>query len=142
LRKKRRSNKSKNKPKKPIGTKQLPMGTNSTPMNVGRRIFPFLRRIPGMNKKLDNHFPKNKRATYYIPEGYYCYDEKGLCPFWELKTDKPPQRNGYCHRLGRGDWEVEIPPDFQRGMPLAGLSLLWDQVKECGKKLPKENLNG
>jgi hypothetical protein len=55
-----------------------------------------------------------------IPKGVYCYDENGICPYWSKQKDKPDHDNGYCSFLGRGDWEVE------------GLSLLWDQVKECG----------
>jgi len=55
-----------------------------------------------------------------IPKGAYCYDENGTCPFWELRDDKPKQQNGYCRYLNEGDWECK------------GLSLLWDQCKECG----------
>lgn len=60
----------------------------------------------------------------FIPEGLYCYTvvdgETHVCPHWELIEDKPAQCNGYCHYLGEGDWDVD------------GLSLLWDQCKECG----------
>lgn len=55
-----------------------------------------------------------------IPKGPYCYDDRGLCPFWEKRKDKPYQEDGYCHYLNFGDWESET------------FSLLWDQVKECG----------
>lgn len=55
-----------------------------------------------------------------IPKGIYCYDENGICPFWDKSPDHPRQENGFCHFLGKGDWESE------------GISLLWDQVKECG----------
>lgn len=55
-----------------------------------------------------------------IPKGPYCYDDRGLCPFWEKREGKPSQEDGYCHYLNFGDWESET------------LSLLWDQVKECG----------
>lgn len=54
-----------------------------------------------------------------IPQGAYCYDEHGICPYWSKRNDKPAQENGYCSFLGRGDWEAKH------------LSLLWDQVKEC-----------
>lgn len=56
-----------------------------------------------------------------IPNGVYCYDKNGLCPYWSLNKDKPYQENGYCHYMKLGDWESE------------GLSLLWDQCKECGE---------
>lgn len=65
-----------------------------------------------------------------IPYGMYCYQSiscknaesftlNGLCPFWSIDKTKPSQNNGYCHHLKQGDWEVD------------GLSLIWDQVKEC-----------
>lgn len=56
----------------------------------------------------------------HIPKGCYCYDQKGICPYWSKREDKPDQENGFCSYLNRGDWDVEV------------LSLLWDQVKECG----------
>ena len=55
-----------------------------------------------------------------IPKGLYCYDKNNLCPYWSMRVGKPRQENGYCSYLERGDWEAE------------GVSLLWDQVKECG----------
>lgn len=54
-----------------------------------------------------------------IPSGPYCYDKNGVCPYWSVNPDQPRQECGHCSYLGYGDWEVE------------GLSLLWDQVKEC-----------
>jgi len=55
-----------------------------------------------------------------IPSGYYCHDENFKpCPYWSRRADKPEQESGYCGWLGKGDWELH------------GLSLLWDQVKEC-----------
>lgn len=55
-----------------------------------------------------------------IPKGIYCYDKNGVCPYWSRNPDYPNQENGYCSYLMRGDWEANH------------LSLLWDQVKECG----------
>lgn len=55
-------------------------------------------------------------APYQVPE-------REICPYWERRNDQPEQENGYCRLLGVGDWESE------------GLSLLWDQVKECGINL-------
>ncbi len=67
------------------------------------------------------------KNTEVIPEGLYCYsiigDETKRCPYWDKNPDKPSQENGYCHFLGEGDWDCE------------GLSLLWDQCKECGENL-------
>lgn len=67
-----------------------------------------------------------------IPMGQYCYDKNGSCPYWSLDLSKPHQENGHCAYLDFGDWE------FQDGW----ISLLWDQVKECGQKVkesdPKE----
>jgi hypothetical protein len=59
----------------------------------------------------------------HIPPGPYCYryaGGKGRCPWWALNKDQPHQQNGYCEYLGWGDWQQEV------------LTLLWDQVKECG----------
>lgn len=57
-----------------------------------------------------------------IPQGIYCYDENGTCPYWKLVDGKPQYENGYCSYLKEGDWESD------------GIGLLWDQVKECGIK--------
>lgn len=70
-----------------------------------------------------------------IPKGMYCYTVDSIdketgrmnvdpCPYWSVDDSRPEQENGYCSYLGRGDWEVEH------------LSLLWDQVKECGENDP------
>lgn len=58
-----------------------------------------------------------------IPRGIYCYGRKGRCPFWSINASMPPQDNGYCSYLCRGDWDI------------AGVSLLWDEVKECDVKM-------
>lgn len=77
---------------------------------------------------------ENLKDPFVIPPGPYCYTQKGdpiildgipripiqRCPYWSLREDKPRQENGYCAFLERGDWED------------GPLSLLWDQVKECG----------
>ena len=69
-----------------------------------------------------------------IPWGMYCcrivsheLQEDGtpllktqLCPYWALNPDHDEQNNGYCSFLKEGDWQSD------------GLSLLWDQCKECG----------
>lgn len=54
-----------------------------------------------------------------IPQGVYCYDKNGICPYWSKRKDQPDHDNGYCSLMGKGDWEID------------GLSLLWDAVKEC-----------
>lgn len=83
-----------------------------------------------------------EEAVKVIPQGMYCYAHTGqmikrqindapadqvasmpeikLCPYWERRSDKPAQQNGYCQFLRSGDWMPE------------GTMLLWDQVKECG----------
>lgn len=81
---------------------------------------------------------KNKDQSV-IPNGHYCYDENGVCPYWSIREDQPAQRNGHCSYLEQGDWEVtneNLPEELQ-----SASSLLWDQVKECGIKLStKEEL--
>jgi hypothetical protein len=54
-----------------------------------------------------------------IPQGLYCYDENGRCPWWSVNLRYPKQNNGYCSYLEKGDW-------------MDNFGLLWDQVKECG----------
>ena len=82
-----------------------------------------------------------------IPKGYYCYDDKGICPYWSLIPLLPGQENGRCAFLEKSDWdlneekgkEVEL---FGKDVKLIGTesahilkcSLLWDKVKECGLK--------
>lgn len=75
-----------------------------------------------------------------IPKGVYCYDEKGVCPYWSIKEGREEQENGWCSYLGKGDIEigkemkvydsdnklVVDPPRF------IAMGLLWDQCKECG----------
>jgi len=69
-----------------------------------------------------------------IPNGQYCYtivsvDENTgkmqtkICPYWSIRDGKPEQDNGYCDYLGWGDWDID------------GLTMLWDQVKECWVKM-------
>ena len=79
-----------------------------------------------------------------IPEGIYCYDENGLCPYWSKALDKPHQENGFCAFLNIGDCQPLLANrlclengfcaflnigDWQEE---AGFALLWDQVKLCG----------
>ncbi len=68
-------------------------------------------------------------AEKEIPKGQYCYSITGIdtkgkllsktCPFWHIRLNAPEQENGFCSLLNRADNDE-------------GLSLLWDQVKECG----------
>lgn len=84
---------------------------------------------------------KKLKDESVIPKGEYCYDEKGLCPYWSKRKDKPNQENGYCAFLGRGDWNLNASKKktlmHQDGtkwspseMPF-GIGLIWDQCKEC-----------
>lgn len=79
-----------------------------------------------------------------IPKGYYCYDEKGICPYWSLNKNKPYQQNGYCSFLEKGDWNInkeikwkEILKDGKKTKAKAAkeigfpMSVLWDKCKEC-----------
>lgn len=66
------------------------------------------------------------KDTSVIPYGPYCYDHKGLCPYWSSVPDAPQQEDGYCSFLEKGD--IELNKEF------GGMSLLWDQCKECGIK--------
>lgn len=53
-----------------------------------------------------------------IPQGIYCCDSEGLCPYWSIQENKPTRRNGYCYFLQKGDWELYH-------------GLIWKQHKEC-----------
>jgi N-glycosidase YbiA len=77
-----------------------------------------------------------------IPKGIYCYDNLGLCPYWDKSDEHPHQENGYCAFLGRGDWEAEIPADFPGHFPVSCVSLLWDQVKECHENMDEPEDDG
>ncbi len=54
-----------------------------------------------------------------IPKGPYCYDGKGVCPYWSINSKKPKQLNGHCSYLNQSDWEED------------SVGLLWDQCKSC-----------
>jgi len=74
---------------------------------------------------------QKKKDTSVIPIGDYCYepvisDFLGLgrlvvkkCPYWRSIEGQPPQANGYCDYLEKGDFD-------------GSTYLLWDQCKECG----------
>jgi hypothetical protein len=74
-----------------------------------------------MNKKI--------KVVESIPQGIYCYDDDGVCPFWSIRKDKPEQENGYCSFLKKGDWDFNY------------CSLLWNKVKECDKFLEENEFN-
>ncbi len=57
----------------------------------------------------------------------YLAPKRECCPYWELRENYPEQENGYCRFLGKGDWD------------LGPISLLWDQIKECGVNLGTAN---
>lgn len=71
---------------------------------------------------------KAEHGESVIPEGTYCYDEKGCCPYWELivrnyneeeyhPIEEDLEEVGYC-------WFLEQEDSI----------LLWDQCKICGVK--------
>lgn len=72
---------------------------------------------------------KAKNGESVIPHGCYCYDEKGVCPYWELVEEPNEEQEdymainddveswGYCWFLEEKD-----------------CILLWDQCKICGVK--------
>jgi len=82
----------------------------------------------------------------FIPKGFYCYEwkdgERKWCPFLEHRKDKPEQECGYCHYLGKGDWDINTSDRvfvncktgekiLAKDMPIP-VGLLWDCCKECG----------
>lgn len=83
-------------------------------------------------RKLYDKYLRRKDESL-IPEGMYCHREtrNDACPYWDYNPYKHEQDNGYCSYLAEGDWEYK------------GLSLLWDQCKECGinDNIDEEDLN-
>lgn len=85
-------------------------------------------------------------AWFRIPKGVYCYSGgrgTGRCPYWRRIKDRPDQEDGWCDYLGKGDTEIKSEGDWiityskipeEIGKSVEGISLLWDQCKECGIK--------
>ena len=81
-----------------------------------------------------------------IPNGCYCYDRNGVCPYWSIKKGLPEQENGYCKYLNKSDFQIneelgptelyDIKTEESIVIPahVIPISLLWDQVKECHLK--------
>lgn len=90
-------------------------------------------------EEIKKRYIKNRvfrRDESLIPKGQYCYLSNGIdtsvnppilkiikCPYWEKRSTYIEGINAYCNFLRKGDWMNE------------GTSLLWDQVKECGKNM-------
>lgn len=88
-----------------------------------------------------------------IPKGVYCYDDKGICPYWSIAEDAEEQENGYCKFLGKGDREFNQENEddeilvsrngVHKTMKMKdlaiGFSLLWDQCKECEINMEDED---
>lgn len=83
-------------------------------------------RLTGETVMLDRVRGADGRLLKVAP---YASPKREVCPYWGLRKDKHPQESGHCRFLGQGDWERE------------GLSLLWDQVKECGVNLDETDTN-
>lgn len=98
-------------------------------------------------QEADENYAKHNGSHTVIPEGMYCYKlvavekraEEGTpimktqrCPYWAINPEKDDQNNGYCALL-----EVSAGNGYDENM-----SLLWDQVKECGinKHLNEEDV--
>lgn len=39
-----------------------------------------------------------------IPTGEYCYDENGICPFYEIIKDKDGEDSAFCHYEDVENW--------------------------------------
>ena len=68
----------------------------------------------------------NTKDTSVIPTGCYCYDNKGVCPYWS------------CEKVYEGiDW-LKMRPTYYGKCSFLNISdhketlSLFDQVKECG----------
>lgn len=89
-------------------------------------------------KKIDEKYFINPEQ--YIPIGSYCRD----CVFRDIDKTKPPQMNGYCHYMKKGDWDITneaVVIDMKTGEKVSlkdmegiSMGLIWDGCKECGVK--------
>ena len=90
-----------------------------------------------------------------IPHGDYCYDDRGVCPFWSHRrrfkgNNLGKHECGYCKFLGKGDYELNKECKYSityptthvnYGVPMTAeeigmpMSLLWDQVKMCNENM-------
>ena len=68
---------------------------------------------------------RKMHPEWNISAGSYCNDAMGVCPYWDMESDKPIQESGYCWFLEEGDSDVNEHMGIY-------FSLLWDQVKDCG----------
>lgn len=86
------------------------------------------------------------KDTSVIPRGIYCYDEKGVCPYWYRDIEYEEHVNGWCEYMAKYDWERNLENGNMEWIGKDGItfvtkpnevpfSLLWDQVKECGINL-------
>ena len=97
-----------------------------------------IKKLPRYNiwkiKLKNKNYWTNKKLYLkkYIPRGYQCYDENGVCPFWNNKLF---QGNGYCFYLKTDDWQLNKEKE-QRLLNIFGPgwkhSFLWNYGKECG----------
>lgn len=67
-----------------------------------------------MTSEID--YLKKMKRLEDIPKGIYCYNNDGVCPYWDMFEEY----NGYCHYLKMSDNDFET------------MSFLFDQIKECG----------
>lgn len=81
---------------------------------------------------------KTLNLKKYIPRGHQCYDENGICPFWNIKLF---QDNGYCFYLKKDDWQLNREKEHRKvnGRRVIDTfgpgwkhSFLWNYGKECG----------
>lgn len=48
-----------------------------------------------------------KNPKKHIPHGIYCYDDHGICPFWENRPNEfPHHETGFCYFLNKSDWDI------------------------------------
>lgn len=86
-----------------------------------------------------------------IPEGFYCYDENGVCPYWKhIKTTRLYEDNAKlcqyrddCNTFENNECGVSpsktcttaiIRCEYLEFTDIDEDSLLWDQCKECNIK--------
>lgn len=69
----------------------------------------------------------------FIPEGKYCYDDKGLCPYW-YREDNEAVHCRYLDVYDYSECAEEIWDELSPEEIAQAEIILWDQCKVCGVK--------
>lgn len=91
------------------------------------------------------------KDTSVIPQGHYCYNQRGTCPYFDFIRDEGI-RLPFCTFLEKGgisnhttDEQFQVLEQKYGGEERVWekypLDLLWDQCKECGENIEDNDNN-